>query len=115
MTICNVFGHEPAIAEYVIMTMLVLTHRLFEAEHVANRHSFRHRFGGDEIEPGRHRLQQAKARRGRKPGTPDMTDDDLRLRQQRGEMIRITLMIQFPLPSGLDNQAAPRKALPPGR
>jgi phosphoglycerate dehydrogenase-like enzyme len=28
---CNVFGHEPAIAEYVIMTMLVLTHRLFEA------------------------------------------------------------------------------------
>ena len=24
------FGHEPAIAEYVIMTMLVLTHRLFE-------------------------------------------------------------------------------------
>ena len=31
VTICNVFGHEPAIAEYVIMTMLVLTHRLFEA------------------------------------------------------------------------------------
>src|SRR5262249_43411817 len=29
--ICNVFGHDPAIAEYVIMTMLVLTHRLFEA------------------------------------------------------------------------------------
>ena len=28
VTICNVFGHEPAIAEYVIMTMLVLTHRL---------------------------------------------------------------------------------------
>src|SRR5436309_2484691 len=28
--ICNVFGHEPAIAEYVIMTMLVLTHGLFE-------------------------------------------------------------------------------------
>jgi len=26
-----VFGHEPAIAEYVIMTMLVLTHRLFES------------------------------------------------------------------------------------
>ena len=25
------FGHEPAIAEYVIMTMLVLSHRLFEA------------------------------------------------------------------------------------
>src|SRR3981189_3215536 len=31
VTICNVFGHEPAIAEYVIMTMLVLTHSLFEA------------------------------------------------------------------------------------
>ena len=31
MTICNVFGHEPAIAEYVILTMLVLTYRLFEA------------------------------------------------------------------------------------
>ena len=31
VTICNVFGHEPAIAEYVIMSMLVLTHRLFEA------------------------------------------------------------------------------------
>src|SRR5205814_9663769 len=30
VTICNVFGHEPAIAEYVIMSMLVLTHRLFE-------------------------------------------------------------------------------------
>jgi phosphoglycerate dehydrogenase-like enzyme len=30
VTICNVFGHEPAIAEYVIATMLVLTHRLFE-------------------------------------------------------------------------------------
>src|SRR6202043_3829423 len=31
VAICNVFGHEPAIAEYVIMTMLTLTHRLFEA------------------------------------------------------------------------------------
>ena len=31
VTVCNVFGHEPAIAEYVIMTMLVMTHRLFEA------------------------------------------------------------------------------------
>jgi phosphoglycerate dehydrogenase-like enzyme len=31
VTVCNVFGHEPAIAEYVIMTMLVLTHHLFEA------------------------------------------------------------------------------------
>jgi phosphoglycerate dehydrogenase-like enzyme len=31
VTVCNVFGHEPAIAEYVIMTMLVLTHRLFDS------------------------------------------------------------------------------------
>jgi phosphoglycerate dehydrogenase-like enzyme len=31
VTVCNVFGHQPAIAEYVIMTMLVLTHRLFES------------------------------------------------------------------------------------
>jgi len=31
VSVCNVFGHEPAIAEYVIMTMLVLTHRMFEA------------------------------------------------------------------------------------
>src|ERR1700741_1550471 len=30
VTVCNVFGHEPAIAEYVIMTMLVLMHQLFE-------------------------------------------------------------------------------------
>ncbi len=30
VTVCNAFGHEPAIAEYVIMAMLVLTHRLFE-------------------------------------------------------------------------------------
>lgn len=28
--VCNVFGHEPAIAEYVMMTMLVLIHRLFD-------------------------------------------------------------------------------------
>jgi phosphoglycerate dehydrogenase-like enzyme len=30
VTVYNVFGHEPAIAEYVIMTMLVLTHRLLD-------------------------------------------------------------------------------------
>jgi phosphoglycerate dehydrogenase-like enzyme len=30
VTVCNVFGHEPAIAEYVIMTMLVVMHRLFD-------------------------------------------------------------------------------------
>ena len=30
ITLCNVFGHEPAIAEYVLMMMLSLTHRLLE-------------------------------------------------------------------------------------
>src|SRR5258706_3793459 len=28
--LCNVFGHEPAIAEYVLMTMLAMTHRLVD-------------------------------------------------------------------------------------
>jgi phosphoglycerate dehydrogenase-like enzyme len=31
VTVCNVFGHESPIAEYVIMTMLALTHRLFHS------------------------------------------------------------------------------------
>jgi len=30
ITVCNVYGHEPAIAEYVLMTMLALTHRLLD-------------------------------------------------------------------------------------
>src|SRR5207244_8904547 len=30
VTVCNVFGHEPAIAEYVMMMTLALTLRLFE-------------------------------------------------------------------------------------
>ena len=30
VTICNVTGHEPAIAEYVLMTMLALSHRLLD-------------------------------------------------------------------------------------
>jgi phosphoglycerate dehydrogenase-like enzyme len=30
ITVCNVFGHEPAIAEYVLMTILALTHRLLD-------------------------------------------------------------------------------------
>src|SRR5215216_5652702 len=30
ITVCNVYGHEPAIAEYAMMTMLALTHRLLE-------------------------------------------------------------------------------------
>ena len=29
LTVCNAFGHETAIAEYVLMTMLALHHRLF--------------------------------------------------------------------------------------
>lgn len=29
ITVCNAFGHETAIAEYVVMTMLALHHRLF--------------------------------------------------------------------------------------
>jgi phosphoglycerate dehydrogenase-like enzyme len=30
LTVCNVYGHEPAIAEYVLMTWLALTHRLLD-------------------------------------------------------------------------------------
>jgi len=30
ITLCNVFGHETAIAEYGLMTMLALTHRLLD-------------------------------------------------------------------------------------
>jgi phosphoglycerate dehydrogenase-like enzyme len=30
ITLCNVFGHEQAIAEYVLMTTLSLTHRLVD-------------------------------------------------------------------------------------
>jgi phosphoglycerate dehydrogenase-like enzyme len=30
ITVCNVYGHEPAIAEYVLMTLLALTHRLLD-------------------------------------------------------------------------------------
>jgi phosphoglycerate dehydrogenase-like enzyme len=31
VTVCNTLGHETPIAEYVIMTMLTLTHRLFDS------------------------------------------------------------------------------------
>src|SRR5271156_3669172 len=31
VTLCNTVGHEPPIAEYVVMTMLALTHRLFHS------------------------------------------------------------------------------------
>src|SRR5215831_16041184 len=64
------------------------------AKYVANRDVLRHRFGIEKVEPRRHRLQQAKARRRRKRGPPDMTDHDLRLRQQRGELCRIALIIE---------------------
>jgi phosphoglycerate dehydrogenase-like enzyme len=30
ITVCNAFGHETAIAEYIVMTMLALHHRLFQ-------------------------------------------------------------------------------------
>ncbi len=30
VAVCNAFGHQTAIAEYVVMTMLALHHRLFE-------------------------------------------------------------------------------------
>jgi phosphoglycerate dehydrogenase-like enzyme len=30
IAVCNVFGHEPAIAEYVLATMLALTLRLYQ-------------------------------------------------------------------------------------
>src|SRR5580700_7104036 len=53
-------------------------------EHVANRDPLRHRGGVEEIEPGRHRLQQAKARRGRK----------LRIRQQRGKLFYVALIVE---------------------
>ena len=31
VSVCNTVGHEPPIAEYVVMTMLTLTHRLFHS------------------------------------------------------------------------------------
>ena len=40
------------------------------AKHVADGDPFRHRPGVEEIEAGRHRLQQAQARRGWKSGAP---------------------------------------------
>jgi hypothetical protein len=64
------------------------------AEHVANRDAFRDRLSVEEVEPGRHGLQQAQARRGRERGSPDMRDDDLRFRRQRGKMFRIGLIIE---------------------
>src|SRR3982074_3677602 len=63
ITLCNVFGHEPAIAEYVLMTMLAMTHRL------------PHTLPG--FPGGGH-----PARRGRAAGRgPGQDDRDRRLRQ----------------------------------
>ena len=68
--------------------------RRLVAEHVANGDPFWHRGGIEEVETGRHRLQQAKARRGREPRAPDMTDHDLRIRQQRGKLFYIALIVE---------------------
>ena len=68
--------------------------RRFVAEHVANGDAFRHRFGVEKVEPGRHRLQQAKARRGREARAPDMADHNLRIRQQRGKLRRVALIVE---------------------
>jgi phosphoglycerate dehydrogenase-like enzyme len=38
-TVCNAFGHETAIAEYVVMTMLALHHRLFEISDEFREHA----------------------------------------------------------------------------
>src|SRR5260370_40429767 len=64
------------------------------AEHVGNGDALWHRGGIEEIEPGGYRLQQARARRGREPRPPNMTNDDLRTRQQRGKMRRIGLIVE---------------------
>ena len=38
ITVCNAFGHETAIAEYVVMTMLALHHRLFAISNEFREH-----------------------------------------------------------------------------
>lgn len=38
VTVCNAFGHETAIAEYVVMTMLALHHRLFAISNEFREH-----------------------------------------------------------------------------
>src|SRR5258708_24253864 len=72
----------------------VFGHRRLMAEHVANGDALWYRGGIEEIEPGGYRLQQAKARRGRDPRPPNMTNNDLRTRQQRGKMGRIGLIVE---------------------
>ena len=63
-------------------------------EHVADGDPFRHSRGVEKVEPGRHRLQHAQARRSRKPGAPDMPDHDFRIRQQRGKMGHMALIVE---------------------
>ena len=72
----------------------VFRDRRFVAEHVANRDTFRDRFSIEEIEPGRHGLKQAKARRGRERRSPDMPDDDFRFREQRRKVFGVLLIVE---------------------
>src|SRR5262249_47688902 len=64
------------------------------AKHVINGDPFRHRFCVEEVEPGRHRLQQTKTQRRRKRRPPDMPDNDLRVRQQRDKMRDVALIVE---------------------
>ena len=64
------------------------------AEHVANGHALRHRVEIEQVDPGRHRLQEAQLWRRRKPGAPDMTDDDFGICQQRGKMRRVAFIVE---------------------
>ena len=63
-------------------------------EHVADGDPFRHSRGVEKVEPGRHRLQQAQARCGRKSSAPDMPDHDFRIRQQQGKMGHIAHIVE---------------------
>jgi hypothetical protein len=66
----------------------------FMAEYVAYRDPFRHRSGVEEVEPGRHGLQQAQARRGRKCGAPYMTDHHLGIREQGAKLRSIAVIVE---------------------
>src|SRR5260370_41722297 len=72
----------------------VFGHCRLMAEHVANGGALWPRGGIEEVQRGGYRLQQAKARRGREPRPANMTNDDLRTRQQRGKMRRIGLLVE---------------------
>ena len=75
ITVCNAFGHETAIAEYVVMAMLALHHRLFEiAGEFRDRASWRTSWVAERraawrsqgLDPGHRRLWPGRAR-GRAP------------------------------------------------